>query len=186
MENTKISKTKVAKFKRVKTLVDLQNDPRVDSVWNEDNSWWCLLVDGYEWAPNSQQIHETTIKSVCSVMNHEVKAVEKDTFTFPLSDGELKRLEKLLVNAPINEQVEQVQRKFEREDNKYSWTWDFKVNGFNFWIDAVKDLDGLWEFATYYDGEKINQCWNTKKWYAWENRNEMVQRFFDNLQTQES
>lgn len=63
---------KQEQHKEVKTTRDLMNDKRVDSFWKEDGEWWLLLVDGYEWAPNSQVIHEYTIKGICSVMNHDV------------------------------------------------------------------------------------------------------------------
>jgi hypothetical protein len=156
MEN-KTLETK--KFKKVRTLADIQNDPRVDSVWNEDNSWWCQLVDGYEWAPNSQLIHETSIKEVCSVMNHEVKAVETN-------------------EQPSYTLEEILSVTFSRVDEKNKWCWDFKVKGFNFWMTAQKGTDGIWEFITWYDEMQVSRHWDTRKWSGWDIRTEMVAVFF--------
>lgn len=60
-------------MKKSKSLKDIRNDPRVDSIHKEsfdmfssEFSWWCLLKPGFQ-AYNNQQhiIHEDTIKKIC-------------------------------------------------------------------------------------------------------------------------
>jgi len=71
------------KFKKLKTIKDIEEDPRVDSIYkqrdDEGVSWWIELKDGYEWAPNSQIIHEYTVNELLSIMNNDVQAVVKPT-----------------------------------------------------------------------------------------------------------
>lgn len=163
MEN-KTLETK--KFKKVRTIEQLELDPRVESLYKDEDGWWLQLADGYEWAPNSTLIHEDTISACCGLLNWAVKEVK--------TNEQPTQMESDLKELGID-----LAKKFEREDNKYSWTWDFKVNGFTFWMDAVKDLDGMWEFITYYDGDELTKYWDTRKWAGWEIRVDMVQRFFD-------
>lgn len=189
MKNTQITKTEVAKFKKVKTLVDLQNDPRVDSVWNEDNSWWCLLVDGYEWAPNSQLIHETTIKSVCSVMNHEVKAVQIASTEPQLTEQEQKTLDSLLNEVTSNENrsvgyLMPLEKK--RTDTKTHWCWDFKVNGKTFWADSFETMtEGVWRtyfFADEDDNRPMVETMLVGRLQSWVDRKDIVLHHWYNLQ----
>ena len=69
------------KFKKLKSLKDIQEDPRVESIYKERDdegvSWWIELKDGYEWAYNSQIIHEYTVNGLLGVMNNDVQAVAK-------------------------------------------------------------------------------------------------------------
>ena len=65
----------MAKFKKCRTKKDIENDPRVDEIWHEnegferDSSWWCYLKPGWQAYGNQQHsIHEETIKDVCSVL----------------------------------------------------------------------------------------------------------------------
>ena len=54
--------------KKLRTLKDIQNDPRVDSIHREEDdgfSWWCYLKPGFQAYGNKQHaIHERTIKRV--------------------------------------------------------------------------------------------------------------------------
>jgi hypothetical protein len=69
------------KFKKVKTIEDIRQDPRVESIYKDKDgdgvSWWVDLKDGYEWAPNSQIIHESTINNLLSIINNQVVPVTK-------------------------------------------------------------------------------------------------------------
>ena len=58
------------KTKKLKTLKDIENDPRVDEIHREEDdgfSWWCYLKPGWQAYHNQQHtIHERTIKGVIS------------------------------------------------------------------------------------------------------------------------
>jgi hypothetical protein len=63
------------KFKKLRTLADIKNDPRVDSIHHEDegfesdSSWWCYLKSGWQAYGNQQHtIHEETIKQIIDVL----------------------------------------------------------------------------------------------------------------------
>jgi hypothetical protein len=67
-------------MKRPRTLTDLKNDPRVDSVHQEDchyegKSWWCYLKAGWQDSsnPTCHTIHEKTLKEVCDSVHFSVK-----------------------------------------------------------------------------------------------------------------
>lgn len=69
------------KFKKVRTLADIKNDPRVDSIHKEydPESWWCYLRAGWQWDNNEQHtIHEVTIKGICEELNVMVTRWEND------------------------------------------------------------------------------------------------------------
>jgi hypothetical protein len=60
------------KYKKVRTLKDLNNDPRAYEAFREETGIWvnlkeCFLVDGEEVA-----IHEPTIKEACRILNNLV------------------------------------------------------------------------------------------------------------------
>lgn len=66
-------------FPMVKTLKQLEADPRVEYVYKDQDGWWLQLEDGYEWCANSTLIHEYTIADICCVMNCDVYKVNKQT-----------------------------------------------------------------------------------------------------------
>ena len=72
-------------MKRVRTLKDIKNDPRVEDVWLEDDgysntdqemdrpSYWIGLHPEYEVAPHgTNSIHVKTIKAACDKLNNDV------------------------------------------------------------------------------------------------------------------
>jgi len=69
----------------LKTLRDIKNDPRVDSIHQEDDGcwktpgYWCYLKIGFQAYGNQQHsIHEPTIKDVCGVLNNDVTEWPED------------------------------------------------------------------------------------------------------------
>lgn len=66
----------------------------------------------------------------------------------------------------------------QRKDNKTEWAWDFKVDGFTFWMTAQKDEESMWSFVTWYDGDMLSTDFDTRKWTGWEKRLEYVKPFF--------
>lgn len=73
-----------AKLRKVRTKADIEDDPRVEELWSEDNGWgagsscdwWCSLKPGWSWCPETHCIHEGTVREVCGVLNREVEACE--------------------------------------------------------------------------------------------------------------
>lgn len=68
-------------FKKVRTLADIKNDPRVVSIHREEDfmfsgkfSWWCYLKTGWQDAmnPTCHTIHERTLKEVCWLVNESI------------------------------------------------------------------------------------------------------------------
>lgn len=69
------------KYKKVRTLTDIENDPRVSEIWREDDgffgdddnpngNYWVALKAGFQVYGNCQHvIHEPTIAQVCEVLN---------------------------------------------------------------------------------------------------------------------
>lgn len=161
MEN-KTLETK--KFKKVKSLKDIENDPRVTDIYKDEDGWWGSLADGYEWCPEAQIFRENTIKEMCYVLNELV--YQKNT-------EEMKSISDFQEAKP-----KKLGRNFSRVDEKDKWVWDFKYNGFQFWITGDKSADGVWKFMSYYDGEELEFCFDTRKWYGWEVRANLVNRFF--------
>jgi hypothetical protein len=62
-------------FPMVKTLKQIEADPRVESIYKDQDGWWLQLNDGYEWCYNSTLIHEYTIADCCCVLNNDVYKV---------------------------------------------------------------------------------------------------------------
>ena len=67
---------KEQKFKKVRTLADIQNDPRIDQIHSEicpgygDKSWWVYCKAGYQFEDNQcHTAHESTIKQMCEYIN---------------------------------------------------------------------------------------------------------------------
>jgi len=69
-------------MKAPRTLADLFNDPRVESIWQEGPDemgdgriwWWLELSDGYILADEGTHcIHEPTIKDLCGALSGAVK-----------------------------------------------------------------------------------------------------------------
>jgi hypothetical protein len=139
--------------KKVRTQKDIQNHPATFDIYKSTENGWVLeLNEGWEWAPEAQICNEPTLKEMCYVLNELVYKKETE----------------------VQEKVVMT-----RKDEKDNWAWDFKRDGFNFWMTATKDNLGVWEFITWYDGQQLERHWDTKKWSGWEIRNAMVGRFFD-------
>lgn len=67
-------------MKKVRTLTDIKNDFRVDSIHSEgEEGWWCYLKAGYQWDNNEQHtIHENTIKEICNELTNNVTVWKDD------------------------------------------------------------------------------------------------------------
>ncbi len=72
-------------MKKVRTKKDIENDPRVESIHQEDDGcwdtsgWWCYLKSGWQAYGNQQRIiHERTIKDICSELNNNVTTFKND------------------------------------------------------------------------------------------------------------
>ena len=62
------------KIKKVRTLKDIRNDFRVESIENEgDDGYWCYLIDGYLFDGEVGIIHEYTVKDVCNSLNYRTE-----------------------------------------------------------------------------------------------------------------
>ena len=72
------SKNMEIKFKKVRTLKDIQNDPRVSAIDieydNGEKSYWCYLKAGWQDScnPTCHTIHEWRIKEVCYYVNNAI------------------------------------------------------------------------------------------------------------------
>jgi len=67
---------KAKKYKKCRTLSDIQNDPRVSEIHSEignegQNSWWCYLRAGWQLGSNltCHTSHEDTIRAICDDVN---------------------------------------------------------------------------------------------------------------------
>lgn len=74
VENLKLVTQQEHKFKKVRTLKDIQNDPRVDECFGERDgenySYWCYLKKGWRSSfSGCHTIHEDTIKEICEELN---------------------------------------------------------------------------------------------------------------------
>jgi len=163
------------KFKTVKTLRDIENDPRVADIHKEEGQWWGLLVDGYEWCPEAQIFREKTIKEMCYVLNELV--YEKDT-------------EEMRTVSSFQEFED-----FKRTDLKDSWSWDFKYNGHTVYLYAEKGDHGCeiekngemvtkieWCTNFVYCGMTLQSYYSTRKWESWEERFDHLRRCLDDEQ----
>ena len=69
-------KPKMMKFKKVRTLRDLRNDPRVQSVSDErgiGDGIWVYLKEGFtNERLECSTIHEYTVAECCGQLNEEV------------------------------------------------------------------------------------------------------------------
>ena len=68
-------------MKKPKTLKDLENDPRVESIhseydgcWDEKRAWWCYLKAGWQNSVHKKChiIHEPTLKDVCELVHDAI------------------------------------------------------------------------------------------------------------------
>jgi len=80
------------KFKKVHTKKEIENDPRVSSIHQEDDgcwetpAYWCYLKSGWQAYGNQQHtIHERTIKDICDELNYCVTEWKDDPELNPKS-----------------------------------------------------------------------------------------------------
>jgi len=65
------------KFKKVRTIADIQNDPRVESFESEGHrDYWVYLKQGYVCTMmGCGTIHEPTISMIADLLNNDVERV---------------------------------------------------------------------------------------------------------------
>jgi len=76
------------KYKKVKTLIDIKNDPRVLTVddlgdqctgSNSNVDIWIRLKPGFQWDKSqTHNVHERSLKQACKEMNTNVQTWDND------------------------------------------------------------------------------------------------------------
>ncbi len=68
--------TKTKDMKKVRTLNDIKNDPRIDEIFSEvcpsygQKTWWAYCKAGWQFEMNQcHTAHEDTIKDLCDYIN---------------------------------------------------------------------------------------------------------------------
>lgn len=65
------------KFRKVYTLQQVKNDPRVAEVWTENNDgrdYWAALKEGYiNGEAGTHTLHEWSVRRLCEVLNFHVR-----------------------------------------------------------------------------------------------------------------
>jgi hypothetical protein len=69
----------MTKFKKARTLKDIKNDPRVESIsderngWNNDGIWIYLKYPYWDSCSETSAVHEFTVAECLEVFNHYVE-----------------------------------------------------------------------------------------------------------------
>lgn len=73
---------KKREFNYVRTLKDIEDDPRVREIdiESEDGvrSYWCYLKSGWQSDPSCHIIHEWKVSTICKYLNTHVRRWEDD------------------------------------------------------------------------------------------------------------
>jgi hypothetical protein len=68
----------MTKFKKIKTLKETVNDPRVDSIsderngWSNDGIWIYLKPPYYNPVTETSSIHEWSVKECLDILNNDI------------------------------------------------------------------------------------------------------------------